>query len=288
MNAHNTNPRHPRVLDSEEVVETFESFISGLMGENTIIDRTPRPVPTERLCPTCRGEGRMPTGRFCLCPAGHNAKRNAYARKVAVASGQADRGADWAIENPTLHAFLVGAASWSSFAASMLEQTRTKKGLSLKQFAAVQSMCAKSAARDAARQTERRERQETAAKVIVDLAPIRRMFEAAAGNGYRSPKYRAEGLTISLASSNGSNPGALYVKSEAGDYMGKLIGTTFHPVRGGEVALPMLEAVAADPLSAAIRYGQKTGNCACCGRKLTNAESVKLGIGPICRQGWSL
>lgn len=32
----------------------------------------------------------------------------------------------------------------------------------------------------------------------------------------------------------------------------------------------------------AARYGQVTGRCACCGRELTNEESIERGIGPIC------
>lgn len=31
-------------------------------------------------------------------------------------------------------------------------------------------------------------------------------------------------------------------------------------------------------------YGHKTGNCYLCGRLLTDLESVKIGLGPICRQ----
>lgn len=32
--------------------------------------------------------------------------------------------------------------------------------------------------------------------------------------------------------------------------------------------------------------GRRTGTCSCCGRLLTNPESVELGIGPICREQW--
>ena len=47
-------------------------------------------------------------------------------------------------------------------------------------------------------------------------------------------------------------------------------------------------AVASDPHAAAKAYGARTGECSCCGRELTNAESIELGIGPICRDkfGW--
>jgi hypothetical protein len=49
-----------------------------------------------------------------------------------------------------------------------------------------------------------------------------------------------------------------------------------------------LIAIAADPRGAAIDYGRETGICACCGRTLTNKESIDLGIGPICLDRWGL
>lgn len=120
----------------------------------------------------------------------------------------------------------------------------------------------------------------------IDLSPVRGMFETAVENGYKKPAYRAEGLVINRAPDHGSNPGALYVKNDDGDYLGKIIGTTFKPVRGGDVAVALLQKIAEDPLAAALRYGQRTGRCACCGRELTNHGSIEAGIGPVCREKW--
>lgn len=125
-------------------------------------------------------------------------------------------------------------------------------------------------------------------QVVVDLQPIRDMFETAVGNGYKRPTYRAEGLVVNRAPDTGANPGALYVKDEDGQYLGKILGTVFKPVRGGETATSALQAIAIDPLAAALRYGQRTGKCACCGRELTNHVSIDLGIGPVCRERWGL
>ena len=36
-------------------------------------------------------------------------------------------------------------------------------------------------------------------------------------------------------------------------------------------------------LDQAKQYGKSTGVCVCCGRTLTNPDSIELGIGPICR-----
>jgi hypothetical protein len=56
-----------------------------------------------------------------------------------------------------------------------------------------------------------------------------------------------------------------------------------------EVALiKKVQSVAADPYSAAKIYGQNTGTCSCCGLELTNSLSIKLGIGPICREKFGL
>lgn len=44
----------------------------------------------------------------------------------------------------------------------------------------------------------------------------------------------------------------------------------------------LLRCIAADPREAAARFGREVGECSCCGSPLTNAESRKLGIGPVC------
>jgi hypothetical protein len=138
---------------------------------------------------------------------------------------------------------------------------------------------------NAAKTEQKRVERENAPKAVVDLQPIRDMFEKAVVNGYKKPTYRAEGLVISRAPDHGANPGALYIKREEGQYLGKLIGTTYKGLKDAE---PMLEAIATDPLAAALRYGQRTGRYACCGRELTNHTSIDLGIGPICREKWGL
>jgi len=44
----------------------------------------------------------------------------------------------------------------------------------------------------------------------------------------------------------------------------------------------------AGPREAAIRFGLESGHCGRCGSPLSNEESLRLGIGPICRDkaGW--
>ncbi len=49
-------------------------------------------------------------------------------------------------------------------------------------------------------------------------------------------------------------------------------------------ALQLFIRNAQDTNGALIHYGLETGECAICGRELTDAESIKRGIGPICQK----
>lgn len=44
-----------------------------------------------------------------------------------------------------------------------------------------------------------------------------------------------------------------------------------------------LRRIAADPKKAMLEYGLQLGECGACGSPLTNEESRRLGIGPVCR-----
>jgi hypothetical protein len=170
--------------------------------------------------------------------------------------------------NPGLKEFLVSAASWSSFAASLAQAMDTYGYLTDKQTAAAVKMRATSATRGAEGKPAGR---------VVDLAPVRAMFERAVANGYKRPTYRAAGLVLNRAPDTGKNPGALYVKNKAGEYLGKIVGTTY----SGKPA-PGLSEIAADPKGAAVKYGMQSGTCSCCGKELSDPVSLRNGIGPVC------
>ena len=120
----------------------------------------------------------------------------------------------------------------------------------------------------------------------IDLTSIQNMFLSAHNKGLKTPKYRADGLVLSMAPMTGRNPGAIYVKdADTYDYLGKVVKATFYPTREcKEHHKDALYAIAENPLEAAIKYGRLTGNCACCGRTLTDKNSVAAGIGPICAE----
>jgi hypothetical protein len=113
------------------------------------------------------------------------------------------------------------------------------------------------------------------------------MFAHARDKGYKRPIYRAEGLKISLAPATGANAGALYVKTDEDQYIGKVVDQQFFASRDAtDEHKTALSVIAQSPRDAAIRYGQKTGHCACCGRALTDKTSIARGVGPICESKW--
>lgn len=46
----------------------------------------------------------------------------------------------------------------------------------------------------------------------------------------------------------------------------------------------VLAKIAENPMDALVAYGRLTGVCGVCGRKLTDPESVRAGIGPVCAE----
>lgn len=277
----------------------WDSFIDSL-ADAPVEARAPRADAERYTCGQCAGTGLWQGGRTnrhgnnkCLACKGKGyfttaprvRERNRAAAANRKASAQAGAQADniTAIGGEDMLALLADAARWSEFASSLMAQHRNGKTWSEKQVGSIARMLAKLTAKADAKKAERSRTQ-----AAVDLAPIRTMFEAAVASGYKRPTYRAEGLVINRAPDHGNNPGALYVKSAEGEYLGKVLGTTFTPARGGAAATTGLLAIAADPLGAAVRYGNRTGTCACCGRKLTKGESIARGIGPICAARWGL
>ena len=173
--------------------------------------------------------------------------------------------------------------SWNDFASSLVQQYDRKRSLSDKQLDAAERMLAKIAA------TRAEKAARAAAAPSVDLTRVHAMFAKAMASGHKRPVYRAAGLALSLAPLSGRNAGSIYVKDdETGDYLGKVTeDLRFNPLRTApEWAAEALSRIARDPSTAAVEYGRETGRCSCCGRELTNPDSIALGIGPICKDRW--
>lgn len=115
------------------------------------------------------------------------------------------------------------------------------------------------------------------------LQKLEEMFAKAKGKGLKRPKFRIGDIIFQPAPAMGRNPGAIYVSTKQGGYMGKIVGGKYLPkdAYGLDLA-PQVAEIAMDPLGAAVASGKKNGWCACCGKELTDPDSVKLGIGPVC------
>lgn len=277
---------------------SFDNFIDSLADDP--IPAAAKGTQVKHPCGQCAGTGRYQGARIhqpkseCFACRGKgyfltSAQDRAKSRASAVSRKERDmadnRETNFTNFGEEFFTALRDIESWNTFAADLMTDHRAGKLLHQNRVRAAQSMLVKVA--------QKREAQAVAAAAAVkqvDLSPIREMFNAAVNAGMKKPSYRAEGLKLTLAPAHGANAGALYVvQLDADAYQGKIMGTDYKPVRDAAAATyDALLRIAASPLEAAVRYGRVTGTCACCGRKLDNALSVELGIGPICRQKWSL
>lgn len=283
--------------------DDLDDSISDLWGGDPIADALSAPLRDEPLpepplhtekCSRCRGTGTFysysgrPLGPCRACKGqGSNVFKQPRAvreRNRATAEARKNRKHEENIEafkaaNPERWAWMEGAAERGFDFALSLMQAVTKYGaLTEKQAAAVDRAISKQATRAA-------EAKAAAADApTIDMSTIVAMFETAIGNGSKKPTYRAEGVVISRAPDHGKNAGALYVKTAGGEYQGKILpDSRFMATRdAADTTLPALQTIAADPGKAAVRYGRQVGACSCCGRELTDANSIAMGIGPVC------
>lgn len=178
---------------------------------------------------------------------------------------------------PTVHEIreFLRTLTHSGFARSVLAQMNTGGKLSPKQRDVVMRMW--------------RERKNPAEKPLTQLSTDQTLLlqqfvdRFGAVKGERA-QLRVGDIAITRAGSNSATPGALYVKVE-GAYVGKITRGGSHNISQHSVVEAVID-IARDPSSAAIRHGKITGQCACCGRELTNPESIERGIGPICAGQW--
>jgi Family of unknown function (DUF6011) len=179
--------------------------------------------------------------------------------------------ATWVSQHPAEYQWMLDRAASFEFAASVLQGLRRYGRLTDGQLAAVQRCINRPAA---PRET-----------VAVSAAPVEAAFQRAHAAGLQSPKLRLGEFVFSLAPATGKNPGAVYVKDRAGEYLGKVLNGGFMGTRSvtPEVSAS-IAGVMADPASAAIAYGKRWGKCSICNRDLTDPESIERGIGPVCAE----
>jgi hypothetical protein len=181
--------------------------------------------------------------------------------------------------NPEIAAWWNG--STSDFAHSLRDFVHRNGKLSERQMAAAVSNVEKLKA-------ALRDRQNAP---TIDISHIVDSFKNAQSNGILRPKLRLlkgeDTFVFSRAPANGANPGSIYVTTGDDLYLGKILDGKFYKSREcGQIFERLVLEVCDKPEQAAVAYGQKFGACSCCGRTLTNALSIELGIGPICRSNF--
>lgn len=235
-------------------------------------------------CFACKGRGRM---TYKTSPEARATNRsNAQARNVRK---QAEKRAEieqqveaFKLAQPDAYAWLLANVDKFEFATSLWNALRKYGSLTENQLAAVNRCIDK----DTARKTERAER--VASAPAISCERIEQAFASAKSKGIKRPALRLAEFTFKPAGENSKNAGAIYVTA-GNDYLGKVVGGKFLRVREcTEATEAQILEVAANPEAAAVAYGKRTGYCSCCGRTLTNGESIDRGIGPICADkfGW--
>lgn len=214
-------------------------------------------------------------------------RADATARRLATKTNLQVKQENFINSHPGMIEGLRETVSWNDFAASLVEQFDRKGGLSVNQAAAATRMLDKIAANKKARDASTGMQNTRSGEV--DMSAIRELFATAQNNGLKKPKFYAGDVKISLAPVNGKNAGALYVTRDPDAYQGKIFGNAFQAsAYCAPDTLEVLKAISENPGEYARMTGKQTGRCCCCGRELTDPESIANGIGPICAENWGL
>ena len=261
-------------------------------------------------CEKCRGSGRFVSWAWrdvgpCLACKGKgfkmfktSAESRRIGREKAAAKAVAERQA-WIDEHKAEFEWLTAKAAepvrsdrpWT-FPTDMLEAVSKWKGLTDNQLAAVRKCMVKDAERKAERAKAKAEREANAK--TVDIFKIEAAFEAARkharndGEGIKWLRLNLGDFTFSDAPASGQFEACIFVKAGSIN-LGRIVKSKFHRFAACDDATEakVIEA-ASDPFAAAKAFGQRTGTCCCCGRELTNENSRREGIGPVCatKHGW--
>lgn len=265
----------------------FETTCKGCKGSGRFISWAGRDCGP---CFKCKGKGVIYTKTDPKVLADRRAK--AADKKAREAAANIEAADAWLEANPAEAEWLKRPITGDfTFHADMLEALRKYGSLTERQEAAVRNATAKFNAAVAKRAAEKAERE--AGAPVLSMAKIREGFENALQH-LKRPKLRVADIQFSLAPATGRNAGCIYVvRHDKGSwdedmYLGKI--TPENKFIRSRDCLDDDEAtvarVAADPQAAAEAHGLKYGQCSCCGRELTNPESVARGIGPICASRW--
>lgn len=177
-----------------------------------------------------------------------------------------------------LYRYLNSVVSWNDFAYSLVNTLIKEGGLTENQYNAAVRMFNKHKAKLEAQ----------ANAPTINLTGFHDLFKRAHDSGLTKPKLFIGTLMFSEAPAHGNNADHIYVK-DSGDYSGKITPQgKFIPFRAREDLQDELLEIAKDPTKAMLDHGHQSGRCSCCGRELTDPDSVDAGIGPVCAKKWGI
>lgn len=114
------------------------------------------------------------------------------------------------------------------------------------------------------------------------------VFENARTSGLEKPFLVAGDVAVKPSDSGDPNRLAVFVSHGLAGYVEKTTtgGLFMMSTDAPREWFAKIHPVLNDPERAAALFGQRTGTCGCCRRKLTDPVSVRRGIGPICAGRW--
>lgn len=225
-------------------------------------------------CRKCKGTGKLKTDY-----------KTRMARKRGREEAQAERKQAYIDAHKAEYTWATERQHKFEFAASMVGAVHKFGEWTEPQLAAIR----KCMAQDVARAAERAARPADAQVAGAGFQRMLDAFRAAGASGLKNPKFRVAAYAFKPAKPGSANAGCIYV-TRGELYLGKITQAgAFHKSRDCTPDDVLeIERICKDPFAAAVLHGQQTGRCSCCGAELTNAESIELGIGPICRSKWGL
>lgn len=261
-------------VDSSEIRPTFEERCTKCGGSGNWRSYSGW---TTRTCYACKGKGYFT--RLTSPEVRAKAKVQRTARAAANANSVWD---SFSAEHPAVAQWMVDSTGFE-FADSLRAAVIRFGQLTDRQLAAAESCVAKREAAKAAAADRK------ANAPVVSVEKIETAIQTALTNGLKRPILRLAGFRFSPAKATSTNAGAIYVKSVDGVYLGKVLGGKLFASRdcNADQSAEII-SVCTDPEAAAVAYGKQFGQCACCGRELSDPESVERGIGPVCAEkfGW--
>jgi len=265
--------------------EIFTDRCEKCRGSGNFVGYTGRIVGQ---CFACKGKGTIdykssPAERQQAKVSRDNAKANKALKTL-------EEGAAWMQAHQDVADWLVAASERGfEFASSLREGINKYGSLTENQLAAAR----KCMAHDADRAAEKQARIDNAK--TIDISKIEQAFTTARAKAKEMGAKGIRWLTLRLdtfkfmdAPANGQWEAAILVR-EGDAKLGRIVkGKFIRSFACDDPTEARVVAVAADPEAAAIAYGMKYSSCSICGLELTNPESIKRGIGPICaaKFGW--